>query len=76
MALPRRSILRRAALLAAGALVFVVGGALAWHLLAPRETPAGQQPLTHLSPESLAALRDAFNAAGDQIRVVALLSPT
>ncbi len=37
------------------------------------KTPAGQPALTTLNPS---AFRDAFNAAADTTRVIALLSPT
>jgi len=76
MALSRGSIVRRSILLVAAALALAGGGVVGWHLLAPRATPAGQAPLTDLSREGLAAFRDAFNAAGDEVRLVALLSPT
>lgn len=63
-------------LLALGGLTLAAGAAIAWYVYAPRETPAGQAPLTALTRESLPELRDAFNAAQAEIRLVALLSPT
>ena len=47
-----------------------------YHFLAPRRTPAGQPPLTRLTSQTLASLRDSFNAASSGARVIALLSPT
>ena len=63
-------------LLAAAALVVVAGAGFAWLKLAPRRVPAGQPPLVTLGPGSLPAFRDAFNGSGEEIRVLALLSPT
>ena len=48
----------------------------AWHQFAPRRTPRGQPPLVRLAARNLGDLRQAFNAARDQKRVVLLLSPT
>jgi len=41
-----------------------------------RQTPAGQPPLVYLNHQNLEQLRAAFNAAADQTRVLAMLSPT
>jgi hypothetical protein len=38
--------------------------------------PAGQPSLISLNPENVSGLRDAFNRAKDDIRVLILLSPT
>lgn len=60
-------------------LLAVAGAAGAWLLwlkLAPRSTPAGQPALSRLDAASLQTLRDAFNAAAGQTRVLVLLSPT
>lgn len=42
----------------------------------PRHTPAGQPGLTALAPDDIEPLRQAFNAAAGETRVVALLSTT
>jgi hypothetical protein len=42
----------------------------------PRETPAGQPALQTMTAEKLAALKESFNAASQETRVLALLSPT
>ena len=39
-------------------------------------TPSGQPPLVSLSPANVDAVRDAFNAARNDIRVLIFLSPT
>jgi len=41
-----------------------------------RQTPPGQPPLVYLNNQNLEELRAAFNAAADQTRVLAMLSPT
>jgi len=66
-----RVVLAGAAL--AGALTV---GALLWLRYAPRRVPQGQPPLATLSPGSLPAFRDVFNASEGQVRVLVLLSPT
>jgi hypothetical protein len=48
---------------------------LAAPYLRSRVTPAGQPPLTELTPSSLDQLRDRFNAAEGE-RVLVMLSPT
>jgi len=50
--------------------------AFAWIRLAPRRVPPGQPPLTTLDARSLPGLKDAFNAAEGEVRLLALLSPT
>jgi hypothetical protein len=63
--------------LAALALVLALALALAgWYSWGPRHTPAGQPALTSLSPANFEVLRQAFNSASDQVRLVLLLSPT
>jgi hypothetical protein len=60
------------------AAIALVSGALwiGWLLNAPRRVPSGQPPLAHLDAETLPALREAFNAHTDEVRLVVLLSPT
>jgi hypothetical protein len=50
-----------------GALVYSYGGG---------QVPAGQAPLQRLTPQNLSAIRNSFNAAKDDARVLLLLSPT
>jgi hypothetical protein len=77
---PTGSTARRplARLLAAlGALVLVAGGlGLTWVKYAPRRVPQGQPPLAALDLSSLPSFRDAFNGRAEEVRVLALLSPT
>jgi hypothetical protein len=42
----------------------------------PRETPEGQPALQTMTLEKLLALKESFNAASQEARVLALLSPT
>jgi hypothetical protein len=60
-------------------LVAILAAAVAgvvWIKSSPRRTPAGQPALARIDAPSLAALRDAFNAAHGRTRIVVLLSPT
>ena len=54
------------ALLAAAVLYLYSGG----------QTPAGQPPLKSLSAQSVGEIKNEFNAATDDVRVLLLLSPT
>lgn len=56
--------------------VVAVASAYGWLQWAPRRVPAGQPPLGIVESDSFAAVRDAFNAAHAEVRVLALLSPT
>jgi hypothetical protein len=56
-----------AAALLAGALVYFYGGSRA---------PSGQPPLESLTVRNVAGVKNAFNAAKDEVRVLLLLSPT
>lgn len=58
------------------AILVVAGAWVVWIKSSPRSTPAGQPGLSHLGAQSLPELRDAFNAAQGQRRLVVLLSPT
>jgi hypothetical protein len=40
------------------------------------QTPPGQAPLQNLTPQNVGQLKDAFNAAKSDVRVLLLLSPT
>jgi hypothetical protein len=46
------------------------------YLSGGNRTPAGQSPLADLTPQTLDSIRDAFNAAHDDARLVLFLSPT
>jgi hypothetical protein len=48
----------------------------AWTFLGPSAAPAGQRPLSRLSPESLGDFSAAFDAGSAAPRLVLLLSPT
>jgi len=53
--------------LLATAVLYVYGGG---------QTPAGQPPLKDLSAQSVGEIKNQFNAAKDDVRVLLLLSPT
>jgi hypothetical protein len=50
-----------------GALVYFYGGS---------QPPAGQPPLQSLTAQNVAEIKNEFNAAKDDVRVLLLLSPT
>ena len=50
-----------------GALFYFYGG---------HKTPDGQPPLRRLTPQNVVEVKNAFNAAKDDVRVLLLLSPT
>jgi hypothetical protein len=52
-----------------------LGGAL-MYFYAGHATPAGQPPLSELRPANFTVIKDAFNAATGDARVLILLSPT
>jgi hypothetical protein len=56
-----------AAALLIAALVYFYGGS---------QAPAGQPPLESLTPQTAVAVKSAFNAAKDDVRVLLFLSPT
>jgi hypothetical protein len=55
-------------------LAMVAGGV--YYFYAGSTVPPGQPPLMRLSAGNFDELRNAFNAAQDSVRVIALLSPT
>jgi hypothetical protein len=57
-------------------ILLLIIGAASWYLLTGHKTPAQQQPLADLNPESLPALKAEFNRSSGDVRVVLLLSPT
>lgn len=50
-----------------GVLVYLYGGS---------QTPAGQAPLESLTARNVTDVKNAFNAAKDDVRLLLLLSPT
>jgi hypothetical protein len=65
--------LRRWLLAAGAAVVAALAGFTLW---GPVATPAGQQPLTTLAPDSVGVFAAAFDRGADVPRLVLLLSPT
>jgi hypothetical protein len=63
----RYLILGLLAVLVFGALAYFYGGS---------QAPSGQRPLRSLTAHNIAELRDEFNLAKDDVRVLLLLSPT
>lgn len=49
---------------------------IVWYVWLSKGTPHGQPPLTSLTQNNLDHFKNAFNAAGDETRLVLLLSPT
>jgi hypothetical protein len=47
-----------------------------WYLWLSKGTPPGQPPLTSLTQNNVARFKHDFDGAGDQARLVLLLSPT
>jgi hypothetical protein len=65
------SVKRKLPIIAAAVLI----GTLVYFYGAGR-TPSGQPPLVPLSAGNLSSIRDSFNAARADVRVLLLLSPT
>lgn len=49
---------------------------IVWYLWLSKGTPPGQPPLTSLAQNNLDHFKNDFNRAGDEARLVLLLSPT
>jgi hypothetical protein len=49
---------------------------IVWYLWLSKGTPSGQPPLTSLRQNNFDEFRRDFNGAGDEARLVLLLSPT
>lgn len=64
---------KRAIIVAVVAVVLLLAGAYFWR---PSSVPAGQDPLTVLTPENMSEFTAAFDANSDVPRMVLLLSPT
>jgi hypothetical protein len=56
--------------------VVVLALAAYWYYWGSSRTPAGQPPLTTLTPANLDQFTRAFNEAAERTRLVLLLSPT
>lgn len=55
--------------------VTLLGGALVY-LHGAGQVPPGQAPLQSLTPQNVSAIKNSFNAAAEDARVLLLLSPT
>jgi hypothetical protein len=67
-------LVRTPLILGAVAVLFFLG---VNHVFSPKgHTPPGQAALVELNPEKLEDLRQAFNAADGQVRIVLWVSPT
>ncbi len=60
----------------AGVLLVAVCLMVAYVLLSPRRTPAGQPPLANLQGGDPRPFEEAFDARLDSTRILVLLSPT
>ena len=49
---------------------------IVWYLWLSKGTPPGQPPLTSVTQNYLDQFKHDFNGAGDNVRLVLLLSPT
>ncbi len=67
--------MNRRRILALALFVVLAATFAAWRF-ATHDAPAGQSPLATLDATSVAALRNDFNAAAGQTRIILLLSPT
>jgi len=65
-------LLRRIALV----VVLVLAAGYGWWRFGTRYVPAGQPPLATVDAASLAALKEDFNRAAGETRIILLLSPT
>ena len=59
-----------------GAILLASLVAAALYLYGGGQTPSGQPPLRNLTAENVVDIKNEFNAAKDEIRVLLLLSPT
>ena len=59
-----------------GAIPVALLAAAVLYLYGAGQTPAGQPPLQNLSAQSVGEIKNEFNAAKDDVRVLLLLSPT
>jgi hypothetical protein len=61
---------------ALGAVGIIAAILIVWYLWLSKGTPSGQPPLTSLTRNNLDHFTNDFNGAGDEARLVLLLSPT
>ena len=54
----------------------IVAFLIVWYLWLSKGTPSGQPPLTSLTQNNLDHFENDFNGAGDEARLLLLLSPT
>ena len=59
-----------------GTILVVLLAAAGLYLYGGGQTPAGQPPLQNVSVGGVGEIKNAFNAAKDDVRVLLLLSPT
>jgi hypothetical protein len=59
-----------------GAILVALLSAAGLYLYGGGQTPAGQRRLQNLSAQSVGEIKNHFNAAKDDVRVLLLLSPT
>jgi hypothetical protein len=59
-----------------GAVLTALLIAAAMYLYGGSQTPAGQPPLRNVTAENVADIRNEFNAANGDVRVLLLMSPT
>lgn len=59
-----------------GAVLVALLAVAVLYLYGGGDTPAGQPPLQKLSAQNVGEIRNEFNAAKDDVRVLLLLSPT
>ena len=59
-----------------GAIPVALLAAAVLYLYGAGQTPAGQPPMKNLSAQSIGEIKNEFNAARDDVRVLLLLSPT
>ena len=59
-----------------GAIPVALLAAAVLYLYSRGQTPAGQPPMKNLSAQSIGEIKNEFNAAKDDVRVLLLLSPT
>ena len=64
---PRYIVVAVLAALVLAAGVYLYGGS---------ETPSGQPPLRNVTAQNVAEIKNEFNAAKDEVRLLLLLSPT
>ena len=59
-----------------GAIPVALLAAAVFYLYGAGQAPAGQPPMKNLSAQSIGEIKNEFNAAKDDVRVLLLLSPT